>query len=72
MQEKIEALKRMEKDNSWPVTERVLLLSAELMKVEDGEFPTNDILNQPHDTDDDLLLGTILCDMRESSLRYQK
>ena len=72
LQEGIETLKSMEKDNSWPVTERVLLLSAVLLKVEDGEVSTNDIFNHPHDTDDDLLLVTVLCDMRESTLRYKK
>ena len=66
MQEEIEAIKRMEKDNGWSVIERILLLSAELLKVEDGKVSTNDILNQPHDTDDNLLLEIVLCDMRES------
>ena len=40
--------------------------------MEDGEVSTNDILNQPHDTDDDLLLETVLCDMRKSSLKFRK
>ena len=62
----------MEKDKGWQVTEWVLLLSAELLKVEDCEVSTNDIHNQPHDSDDDLLLETLLCDMRASTLCYQK
>ena len=49
-------------------TNRILLLLAELLKVEECEVSTDDILNQPHDTDDDLLLETILCSMRESTL----
>ena len=72
MQEEIEALKRMEKDKCWPVTDWVLLLSAELLKVEDCKVSTNDILNQPCDSDDNLLLETVLCDMRASTLWYQK
>ena len=35
-------------------TNRILLLSAELLKVEDCEVSTDDILIQPHDNDDDL------------------
>ena len=62
----------MEKDKGCQVIERVLLLSAELLKVEECEVSTNDILNQPHDSDDDILLETVLCDMRASTLCYQK
>ena len=40
--------------------------------MEDSEVSTKDILDQPHNTDDDLLLETVLCNMRESTLRYQK
>ena len=72
LQEEIEALKRMEKDKGWQVTNQILLLSAELLKVEDCEVSTEDILDLPHDTDDDLLLETVLCSMRESTLFYQK
>ena len=52
------------------VTERVLLISAEMLKFEDCEVSTNNILNQPHDSDDGLLLETILCNMRASTLCY--
>ena len=72
MQEEIEVLKRLEKDLKWSVTEFILLLSAKLLKEEDSEVSTEDILNQPHDTDNDLLLETVLCDKRESTLKYQK
>ena len=43
-----------------------------MLKVEDSEVSTEDILDQPNYTDDDLLLETVLCNMRESTLRYQK
>ena len=72
LQEEIKALKRMEKDKGWQVTDQILLLSAELLKVEDCEASTENILDQPHDTDDNLLLEIILCDMRSSSLCYEK
>ena len=50
LQEEIKALKRMEMDLKWSVTERILLLSAELLKVEDSEISTNFNLDPPHDT----------------------
>ena len=53
--EEIEALKRMEKDKGWQVTNQILLLSAELLKVKDCEVSTEDILDQPHDTNDHTL-----------------
>ena len=72
LQEEIEALKRLEKGLNWAVTERILLLSTVLLTVEDSEVSTEDILDQPNDTDNDLLLEIVLCNMRESTLRYQK
>ena len=54
------------------MTEHILPLSAELLKVEDSEVSTSDIIDNPHDTNDDLLLETVLCDKRESKLKYQK
>ena len=72
MQEEIHEIRRQEKEMGGPAINQILLLSAELLKVEDCEVFTNDILNQPHDTDEDLLLETVLCSMRESTLSYQK
>ena len=54
------------------MTDQILLFLAELLKVEDCEASTEIILDQPHDTDDDLLLDTILCSMWESTLCYEK
>ena len=51
-------------------TNQILLLSAVLLKEEECEVSTNEILNQPHDADDDLILETVLCSMRESTLTY--
>ena len=70
LQEEFEALKRMEKDKGRQVTERILLLSADLLKVEGCEVSTEDVIDQPHNTDDDLLLDIVLCDMRASTLCY--
>ena len=53
-------------------TNRILLLSAELLKVEECEVSTDDILNHPHDTDDYLLPENVLCSMRSSTLTYKK
>ena len=54
------------------VTNRILLLSAELLKVGECEVSTDDILNQPHDTDDDLLLENVLCSMKSFTLTLKK
>ena len=43
-----------------------------MLKVEDSEVSTENILDKPHDTEDNLLLETVLCNMRESTLSYQK
>ena len=72
MQEVINEIKRREKIMGGQATHQILLLSAELLKVEDCEVSTNDILNQPHDTDDDLLFEIVLWSMRESTLNYQQ
>ena len=62
----------MEKDKGWQVTNQILLLSAELLKVEYCEVSTEVILDQPHDTNDNILMETLLYSMRESTLCYQK
>ena len=72
LQEEINEIKRWEKDKGWQATNQILLLLAELLKVEDFEVSTDDILDQPHDTDEDLLLETVFCSMRESTLSYRK
>ena len=72
LQEEIEEIRRQEKDMGSLATNHILLLSAELLKVEECEVSTDDILNQPHDTDDDLLLENVLCSMKSSTLSYPK
>ena len=54
------------------MTECILLLSVEFLKVEDREAYTNDILNQPHETDDNFLLEIVLCNMLRSTQNYEK
>ena len=72
IQEEIEWLKRMEQNNGWSVNERILSLSAELLKVEEGEEDTQAILDQEHETYHDLLLEIVLANMRQETLTFQK
>ena len=71
LQEEIETLRRLEKYLKGSVTEYILLFSAEMLKAEDSEVPTEDILDKTHDTNDDLLLETVLFNMRESTFKMQ-
>ena len=70
--DEIEWLRFMERDKGWSVNERILLLSAELLKVEDSEVDTQTILDQEHETNDDLLLEIVLANMRQETLTFKK
>ena len=43
-----------------------------MLKIEDSKASTKDILNRPHETDDDLLLEIVLRNIRQFMQSYQK
>ena len=53
----------MEIEKGWKVTQQILLLSAELLKMEEDEFDTATILEHDHETEDELLLEIVLANM---------
>ena len=52
---------------TFQVTERILLLLGELLKVEEDEVDTATILKQEYETEDDLLLEIVLANMRQET-----
>ena len=62
----------MERDKGWKVTERILLVSAQMLKVEEYEVDTATILEYEHETEDDLLLEIVLANMRQETQTFKK
>ena len=72
LQDEIKWLKYMELEKGWKVTQQILLLSAELLVIEKDELDTATILEQDHETVDELLLEIVLANMRKETQYFQK
>ena len=72
LQDEIKWLKHMEQEKGWKVTQQILLLSEELLKVEEEEIDTTTILEHDHETEDELLLEIVLANMRQETQYFQK
>ena len=62
----------MEQEKGWKVTQQILLLSAELLKMEGDDLDTTSILEHDHETEDELLLEIVLDNMRKETQYFQK
>ena len=72
LQEEITWLKNIERDKGWKVTEWILLLSTELLKVEEEEVDTATIFEHDRETEDEYLLEIVLANMRQETQYFQK
>ena len=54
------------------VTQQILILSVELLKVEEDEIDTTTILEHNHEMEDELLLEIVLVNMRHETQYFQK
>ena len=60
----------MESSHSWPITETLKQIEAELLVLEDLLPETDVILERGHNTADDLLLEIILANMRSTTKSF--
>ena len=60
----------MESSHSWPITETLKQIEAELLVLEDLLPETDAILERGHNTADDLLLEIILANMRSTTKSF--
>ena len=60
----------METSHSWPITETLKQIEAELLILEDLLPKTDEILDRDHNTADDLLLEIILANMRSTTKSF--
>ena len=60
----------MQSSHSWPITETLKQIEAELLVLEDLLPKTDVILDRDHNTADDLLLEIILANMRSTTKSF--
>ena len=60
----------METSYSWPITETLKQIEAELLFLEDLLPKTDEILDRDHNTADDILLEIILANMRSTTKSF--